>query len=398
MFSKPPKKLVQNYYNKAFEWKGIYVLANKQVPKEALARAAEIIFNALAMNPEIAANLAAEGCRFVIIPDGVGITRLPEYSNLDKSWDQYRGLGGLYASAGEENLMNYPSDPYRGEESIALHEWMHSVHFEGIGGYDNATYKAIKQAYKNAKAEGLWNNTYAKTNFIEYFAETAQAYFDDNPNRAGTDGIHNSINTRAELKVYDPVMYKVLKSIFGNTDWTAGKNFGTGQRDKLVGTTGDDLFFGEGGNDLVKGGKGDDYAFGGKGADKLVAGLGADILRGDQGNDTLLGARGDDALFGGPGTDRLAGGPGDDTLSSGPGRDKLIFKGSFGADTITDFKNNKDTIQISKKLSPVKSIAKLLDAVCTMQDGDAVLDFGHGNVLTVENTLKVALLDDIELI
>ena len=48
----------------------------------------------------------------------------------------------------------------------------------------------------------------------EYLAEGAQSYFDCNDEQIPTNGIHNHVDTRVELKSYDPVLYGYLKEIF----------------------------------------------------------------------------------------------------------------------------------------------------------------------------------------
>jgi len=48
----------------------------------------------------------------------------------------------------------------------------------------------------------------------EYLAEGAQSFFDCNDEQNPPNGIHNHINTRTELKSYDPVLYGFLKEIF----------------------------------------------------------------------------------------------------------------------------------------------------------------------------------------
>ena len=47
---------------------------------------------------------------------------------------------------------------------------------------------------------GLWDNTYAATNYIEYFGIGVQCFFNDSrQGPKGGDGIHNHIDTRVEL-------------------------------------------------------------------------------------------------------------------------------------------------------------------------------------------------------
>ena len=54
----------------------------------------------------------------------------------------------------------------------------------------------------------------------EYFAECVQSWY--NTNLSGPesgDGVHNHIDTRAELKSYDPKAYQLLEAIFYDNNW-----------------------------------------------------------------------------------------------------------------------------------------------------------------------------------
>ena len=72
----------------------------------------------------------------------------------------------------------------------------------------------LRKAFENAKAKGLWKNTYAGSNENEYFAEAVQDWFNLNAESIPGDGIHNEINTREELKNYDPMLYDIVKRYF----------------------------------------------------------------------------------------------------------------------------------------------------------------------------------------
>ncbi|MFK8183191.1 MAG: hypothetical protein AB8B99_07435 [Phormidesmis sp.] len=62
----------------------------------------------------------------------------------------------------------------------------------------------------------------------------------------------------------------------------------------------------------------------------------------------VSGLGGDDVIFGDRADNLLDGGAGDDTLSGGRGQDRFIFSAAdFGADTITDFRNGQDLIDVS---------------------------------------------------
>jgi Ca2+-binding RTX toxin-like protein len=92
-------------------------------------------------------------------------------------------------------------------------------------------------------------------------------------------------------------------------------------------------------------------------------------LIGGNGSDSLVGDAGNDTLFGGRGNDRLYGGAGDDTLTGGKDRDTFIFAGDGGSDTITDFRNGEDRIQIVTETPAV--IADLIAGA--EQDGENVI-------------------------
>lgn len=58
--------------------------------------------------------------------------------------------------------------------------------------------------------------TYAGTNYTEYFAEGVQCWFNLNAESIPANGVHNEINTRSELKAYDPALYAIIKIYFSD--------------------------------------------------------------------------------------------------------------------------------------------------------------------------------------
>ncbi len=245
MLEMPPADYARGYYTKAISWRGIYILGNEAVPDEAVIRAAQIVAGSLALvDPRIVEALAADGTRFAVIPYGVKITDLPDYAHLPTAYpgidySGLRGLGGVIglptSSAGEENLLRTAEDPYRGAESIALHEWAHAIEGIGLAIGDPHLHGRFRAAYENAVRSGLWADTYALTDFHEYFAETTQAFFNDNPDVDPPDGIHGTINTRTELRAYDPTVFDLLLELFGDSHWTVGTTFLAGTSAQLFG-------------------------------------------------------------------------------------------------------------------------------------------------------------------
>ena len=122
------------------------------------------------------------------------------------------------SSVGEENVMCYPTDRYIGE-SILVHEFAHTIKLMGLEFMDSQFANTVQTAYANAIAVGKWANTYAGSNAEEYWAEGVQDYFNTNIQADPSNGIHNFVNTRAELAAYDPALYAIINQAFGDVTW-----------------------------------------------------------------------------------------------------------------------------------------------------------------------------------
>jgi Ca2+-binding RTX toxin-like protein len=124
--------------------------------------------------------------------------------------------------------------------------------------------------------------------------------------------------------------------------------FGYHGNDTIFGNGGDDQIFGGDQHDLLSGGAGNDALFGEAGNDTLLGGEGNDSLAGGADIDDLRGGAGADTLRGGAGNDQIAGDLGDDQMWGDAGRDNFVFgPTSWGKDTIFDFEDGLDRIQIS---------------------------------------------------
>lgn len=119
-------------------------------------------------------------------------------------------------------------------------------------------------------------------------------------------------------------------------DWVAG-SFGY---DSLLGGSGDDMIGAGYANDTIRGEEGNDTIGSGKHNDVVYGGDGNDQINGGEGNDTIRGEKD---------SDRLNGGSGDDLLIGDSGPDVFVFSQlvTAGRDTIRDFENGKDTLEIS---------------------------------------------------
>ena len=200
---------------------------------------------------------------------------------------------------------------------------------------------------------------------------------------------------------------------------------------RLSGGAGADGLYGEGGDDRLDAGTGNDWLYGGAGDDVLEGGAGADTLHGGSGEDTasyagstagvnvslltgsgrggdaegdrlyeierLVGSAHDDTLtgnahgnrlWGGAGADTLIGGVGADVLTGGAGDDLFRFASGDGADTIADFADGEDRIDLSGHTG----ITGFSDLTIRQSSGGVVIDLGGGDQITLSG-VTVSELD-----
>ncbi|GAA6163901.1 hypothetical protein NBRC116590_16050 [Pelagimonas sp. KU-00592-HH] len=207
----------------------------------------------------------------------------------------------------------------------------------------------------------------------------------------GEDGSENGVLTR----IYE------AKYVGTNGADTLG---GTAQGDDMYGRDGKDVLRGYKGKDKLSGDKGFDRLEGGFGNDTLNGGAGNDTLSGQDGKDRLLGGKGNDVLLGGKGWDQLLGGNGKDVLKGGLGNDTLNggggaddFHFNHGKDVVTAFQNNIDELYLDETaLGLTGQSAADVVALGQVVGGNAVFDFGGGNILTVKGVTNLNIfLDDI---
>ncbi len=114
-------------------------------------------------------------------------------------------------------------------------------------------------------------------------------------------------------------------------------------------------------------------------------------IAGDETANTLTGGAGDDVIRGGQGDDVITGGTGDDTLygdgmagdATGSDADTFVYTQGGGNDTIVDFTDGEDKIDISD----FTEITGFDDINAHQDGGDVVIDFSDygGGTITLEN-------------
>ncbi|HEY0865746.1 MAG TPA: hypothetical protein VGE01_00110, partial [Fimbriimonas sp.] len=212
------------FYTQCAYFHGMPILASDKVDSRALRVVVDTFEKMLSRMPEDwVDHLAKAGSHYSIIAEEEGQTDLPEYRHLKDDpktdWNKRaRGLGGLNASGGEENILELPSDRYKGE-SIFIHEFAHTLDSVVLRKKDPGFRSELRSAYDKAMAKGLWKETYAATNPEEYWAEGVQTYFDCNRRASPPNGIHNEIGNREELRAYDEALFRLLDRVFGSNPW-----------------------------------------------------------------------------------------------------------------------------------------------------------------------------------
>jgi len=220
--AKAPDKIVRidppesGFYAKELVYEGIPIKAPEVVADEALFKAREWMNRELQHLPDAAYNLKIAGAEFHIIGRDQQTSDLPEYRHMKgKPFDgkltvdeRTRGLGGLSASCGEENLLKLPKDRYH-DRDICPHEFAHTLMNYGL---TRTIRTQIHDQRAKSLAAGKWVKAYAGSNDDEYFAELTMWYF----------GGHGDMGMTGEkpapgpegLKKYDPEAYAFFDSVY----------------------------------------------------------------------------------------------------------------------------------------------------------------------------------------
>ncbi len=227
----PPAALgLPTHYTRWIDVGGVPLVAAADVGDAALRRAAWILARMLAGRPCLQQALARSGMRFGVIGKDAATTSMPEYADLPKVWPDIdwdtrgRGYGATLmrplCAGAEENLLQTLPDPWHGEVIFA-HEAAHTI-FEYAsrdlqgGAAREAELGALRLKALNG---GFWQNTYAASSDAEYWAEGVQSWLGDNLEADPPNGIHNHVNTRAELLAYDPGLAAFVAAILDPTPW-----------------------------------------------------------------------------------------------------------------------------------------------------------------------------------
>lgn len=216
---KTSHNITSSWYAKYIDANGIPVLGSSLVGDAALVKARSNVLRLLMTLPTSAkARLVSQKVRVVIWARSEKASSIPEYyamfgTGSDSTyWGGFGPTASLPIAAGTEaNLI----DNY-GAENVFVHEFAHGVAEMALASVDSNFTSQLNAAFaaRSSVTPTRWANTYAATNTKEYWAEGVQSYF--NVNRAADPGIHNGIDTRAELQTYDPPLYNLISRVYGS--------------------------------------------------------------------------------------------------------------------------------------------------------------------------------------
>lgn len=211
----PPE---HGFYAKRLDYDGIAIKASTNVVDDALVAARDRLSMMLGDVPGVRARLREAGAELHIIGRDEVTTDLPEwrhdkgkplaeYNGLTRD-QRTRGMGGLHASCGEENLLRLEKDRYRGRD-ICVHEFAHNIYQHGM---TRPTQDRFREQHRRSLDQGLWRGSYAGSNHHEFFAELSMWYF-------GTRGDLNMegpkpANGRKGLKAYAPEAFALMDEFY----------------------------------------------------------------------------------------------------------------------------------------------------------------------------------------
>lgn len=203
----------------------ILIQSSDHASREAHRTAARIIDTMLERRLDIAREMVVQGARLSIYGTAEYPYDIPEHrGGADVMERPVEGFGGMddnpVTSISEKNVLRIREGVHQTRylnECILVHEFGHAVHLLGINHMaDRPLANELEHVYRSSRQKKLWPHTYAGSNIEEYFATLSTIWFNVMAESAtGTwDGVRGPINTRAEMKVYDPDAYQFFSKIY----------------------------------------------------------------------------------------------------------------------------------------------------------------------------------------
>jgi hypothetical protein len=206
------------FYAQRLDYEGIAIKAPTNVVDEALFAAWDRLALMLGNLPRVRTRLKAAGAELHIIGRDQVTTDLPEWRpDKGKPLEEYhgltrdqrtRGMGGLLASCGEENLLRLEQDRYRGRD-ICVHEFAHNILEHGASA---AVQERVSEQHRRSLDRDRWTGSYAASNPDEFFAELSMWYFGTHGDLAMKGA--KPANGQDGLKAYDAEAFALLDDFY----------------------------------------------------------------------------------------------------------------------------------------------------------------------------------------
>lgn len=207
---------LDSWYQKYSDANGVLVVSSSVTSDAALLTVCRQIVDMTSKKAGLAAGLANAKLRVAIIAGSEDLSSVPEVNKAygtSLNW-RARGLGWNPTICAEENVLckkiGTRTDLWKGE-GICIHEFGHAISDYGMAKIDSSWYSRLNSAFNADK--GAFSNTYADDSAAEFWAEGVQDWYNTNLSSSSPDGVHNYIDTRAEVKTAAPNLYKLLAEV-----------------------------------------------------------------------------------------------------------------------------------------------------------------------------------------
>jgi len=277
--------------------------------------------------------------------------------------------GGINSPGSDSDLLNYTTSP-----GAIVFNFATGTALDGFGGID--AFINIDSVFGSSFADVL----IGRSGIQDFFeGRGGDDFIDGGGSLGGPWGDAASYINSATSSVFVDLNLGIGNDGLGGTDTLVGivQVLGSAFDDVIVGNADDNGLRGFGGSDTIYGGDGNDVLIGEDSSSPAATG-----------DDFLYGQNGDDQIFGDAGTDFISGGADDDFLTGGVGNDTFLFAEGDGNDIIADFiagAGTDDVIDLTN-VANVHTLADLL-AIATQNGAHTVIDFGNGDMITLQNSI-----------
>lgn len=215
----PPIVNLPDAYTQYTNCTGVAVVATKDVPPAAL-RVADDTLEFLLLDNEVARRaMIASGDFHILHARDEDIPNLPTNfpgSVADTQWSI--APNGVSTSRGEYMVCNFDEPGfYRSNQFVEV--MTRQILIAAYPPDDGGIGSRVDAAYRSATSNGLWANTVAAFNPVDYFGELSTKWLEVGrpAGPADGDGVANDIISREQLVAYDPEGAAIMRELYGTS-------------------------------------------------------------------------------------------------------------------------------------------------------------------------------------